>query len=127
MSKITAGLVAAVPLAVVAFIYMLVKGHDLVQLVKSSNTYPNTMTDQQWYYVMLVSLALIPFVFGAVAGLTYGWIGKPMNYLILTVGIAVFLSILAVISKTPMLFTKIVMNFLVALDFGELIPLLVGY
>jgi uncharacterized membrane protein YoaK (UPF0700 family) len=106
---------------------MLVKGHDLVHLVKSSNTDPNTKTDQQWYYVMLVSLALIPFVFGAVAELTYGWIGKPMNYLILAVGIAVFLSILAVISKTPMLFIKIVMNFLVALDFGVLIPLLVEY
>jgi len=103
---------------------MLVGGRKLVQTLKSANTDENSMTDKQWFYLMLGSLALAPFVFGVIAGLVYGWVGDPMIYLGLALGLAVLFSLLALVSRTPMRWTKIVMNFCVALDFGLLLPLL---
>jgi hypothetical protein len=124
MSNILAGIIAALPLSVLGIIYMLVAGKKLVQEFKSSDTSEASMTDQQWFYLMLASLALAPFVFGVIAGLVYGWVGSPQFFLGLTLGMAVVFSVFAWVSHTPMKLTKIVMNFMVALDFGILLPLL---
>jgi hypothetical protein len=124
MSNILAGIIAALPLSVLGIIYMLVAGKKLVQEFKSSDTSEASMTDQQWFYLMLASLALAPFVFGVIAGLVYGWGGSPQFFLGLTLGMAVVFSVFAWVSHTPMKLTMIVMNFMVALDFGILLPLL---
>jgi hypothetical protein len=124
MSDITAGVVAAIPLSVLGILYMLIGGKRLVQALKSSEAGEASMTDQQWFYLMLGSLALAPFAFGIVAGLVYGWLGNQQYFLGLALGMAVVFSIFAWVSHTPLKLTKIVMNFLVALDFGILLPLL---
>ena len=124
MSNITAGLVAALPLSVLGIVYMLVGGKQLVQALKSSDASEASMTDQQWFYLMLGSLALAPFVIGAIAGLVYGWLGSQQFFLGLALGMAVVFSVFAWVSRTPLKLTKIVMNFLVALDFGILLPIL---
>jgi hypothetical protein len=126
MSLIRAGLLAAIPLAVIAITYMLWRGQSLVEMIKSSSQEPSEMTDRQWYYLMLGALALMPFVFGALAGLVYRWIGSQGIFLALAGGLAVLFTILAWASRTPKPGLKTVINFLVALDFGLLIPLLAG-
>ena len=124
MNNILAGVLAALPLSVLGVIYMLVGGRNLVQALKSADTGESDMTDQQWFYLMLGSLALAPFIFGVIAGLVYGWVDDPLIFLGLALGLAALFSLLAWVSRTPMRLTKIIMNFLVALDFGILLPLL---
>jgi len=124
MNPVRAGLMAAIPLAVIGIGYMLWRGHSLVEMVKAGNQEPSGMTDQQWYMLMLGTLALAPFVFGVLAGLVYRWIGSPGIFLTLAVGLAILFTLLAWIGHTPGPLLKTVMNFLVALDFGLLIPFL---
>lgn len=127
MNPVIAGLLAAIPLSLAGIIYMLVKGHAFVEVVKSGSSDSDPMTDAQWYYLMLGAMALAPLAFGAVAGLVYGWIDNPVAFIGLAVGLAVVFTLLTWRSHTPMALTKSVMNFLVALDFGVLIPLVLSY
>lgn len=126
MSPIRAGLIAAIPLAVIGILYMLWRGQALVEMVKAGSQESSGMTDRQWFILMLVSLALAPFAFGALAGLIYSLIGNQAIYLVLAGGLAVLFTILASVSHTPGPLLKTGMNFLVALDFGVLIPFLVA-
>ena len=127
MNPIRAGLIAAIPLAVIGVVYMLWRGQSLVKMVKAGSQEPSGMTDRQWFYLMLGGLALIPFAFGALAGLVYRWIGNPAIFLALAGGLAVLFTVLAWVGHTPGPILKTVMNFLVALDFGLLIPYMVAY
>lgn len=127
MNPILAGLIAAIPLAVIGVVYMLWRGQSLVEMVKAGSQEPSGMTDRQWFYMMLGALALMPFAFGALAGLVYLWIGNPATYLALAGGLAILFTVLAWISHTPGSLVKTVMNFLVALDFALLIPLMTAY
>jgi hypothetical protein len=123
MNWILVGLLAAIPLSLCGIIYMLLRGRSLVAMLKSGSE-TDAMTDQQWYYLMLGTLALAPFLFGMMASLVYSWIGKPLVYLGVAVGLAVLFSIIALRSNTPARTEKTVMNFMVALDYGLLIPFL---
>ena len=125
MTSIQAGLLSAVPLAALAVAYMLLRGRALVALINAGST-EASMSDQAWFYLMLGTMAIAPFVLGLVAGLVYGWVGSPFVYRLLVLGLGVVFSVLALITRTPMAFDKIVMNLLVALDFGLLLPLLAG-
>jgi hypothetical protein len=125
MSNIQAGLLAAVPLAAMGVAYMLVRGKALIALINADAT-EATMSEQAWFYLLLGTMALAPFLLGLLAGLVYGWIGNPFVYRLVALGFGVLFSILAVVSRTPMALDKIGMNLLVALDFGFLVPLLSG-
>ena len=126
MSPIGAGLLAAIPLALIGIGFVLWRGQSLVEMIKESGQESSGMTDRQWYFLMLAALALMPFVFGVLAGLVYRWIGSPAIYLAVAGGLAVLFTILAWTSHTPGPALKTVMNLLVALDFGLLIPFLAG-
>ena len=127
MNPFRAGLIAAIPLAVIGVVYMLWRGQSLVEMIKAGSQEPSGMTDRQWFYLMLGALAVMPFFFGVLAGLVYRWIGSPANFLALAGGLAVLFTGLAWVSHTPVPFFKTAMNFLVALDFGLLIPYMAAY
>jgi hypothetical protein len=126
MNPILAGLLAAIPLAVIGIVYMLWRGQSLVEMVKAGSQESSGMTDRQWFSLILGALAVMPFAFGALAGLVYRWIGNPVIFLALAGGLAFLFTVLAWVSHTPGPFLKTVMNFLVALDFGLLIPYMVA-
>lgn len=125
MNNIQAGLLAAVPVSALGILYMLWRGKAMVEMVLSGSTDAEAMSDQAWFYLMLGALALAPFVFGLLSALVYGWVGNQRSFRLLALGLAVLFSVLALTSKTPMRVDKIVMNFVVALDFGLLVPYLV--
>ncbi len=126
MNPILAGLLAAVPLSALGVGYMLLRGQSLLQIVKQGEQQAKTLTDRQWFYLMLGSLALAPFGFGALAGWTYSLMNNPMIYTRIAFVLAVALSLLSWFSRLPGRIEKIWMNFLVAIDFGLLIPWLAG-
>jgi heme/copper-type cytochrome/quinol oxidase subunit 2 len=127
MNPIRAGLIAAIPLALIGIVFMLWRGQSLVEMIKAGSQETSGMSDRQWYWLMLISLALVPFIFGVLAGLVYRWIGNQAIYLALVGGLAILFTILAWVSHTPGPYIKTVMNFLVALDFGLLIPFMTAY
>lgn len=126
MNKIVAGLIAALPLSIVGAAYMALKGQHFVSVLQNSTKGDNPMTTQQWTVLMFAALTLAPFILGIAAGVVYGWVGKPLPFLALAGGLALLFSILALAGRTPLALEKVVMNFLVALAFGVLLPWLVG-
>ena len=76
------------------------------------------------FWMFLGTLALAPLAFGALGSLVYGGVGSPRWFLILGAGLAVLFSVLAAVSRTPMIGLKIVMNFAVGIVLGILVPLL---
>jgi hypothetical protein len=66
-----------------------------------------------------------PFL-GMLAALVYGWLPSRTAYLGLALGLATLMSIGVIVGRTPMMGAKIVMNYLVALVFGLLLPRLVA-
>lgn len=126
MNNIQAGLLAAMPLSALGIGYMYWKGSALAQVLMSDSSEAGALSEKSWFTMMLVSLALAPFVFGILAGLVFGWVGDPLLYRLLALGSATLFSFLAVLSRTPKLATKVAMNYLVALVFGLLVPYLVA-
>ncbi len=122
MNRFVAGLVAGVPLAVVGIIAMLIWGRALVASIKSASADAGSMTDNQWFYLMLGSMAVAPFVGGLIAALVYGWVGSAQWFLVAALGLAVLFTIAAIGTRTPMMGLKIVANFAVALCYGLLLP-----
>jgi uncharacterized membrane protein YraQ (UPF0718 family) len=124
MNNILAGLLAAVPLSALGIGYMVWRGRSLAQVLTSTSSEADAMSEQTWFYLMLGSFALAPFVFGVLAGLVYSWIGDLLVYRLLALGLAGLFSVLAVLSRTPLVAEKIGMSFSVALVFGLLVPFL---
>jgi hypothetical protein len=122
-AKVLVGVLAGLPLAGAFIVYFLLRGKTFVALMKSTDTSFASKTDQQVFVMFLASFAFGALFLGAIAGLVYSWVGSPNSFLGLAVGLAVLMSILAVVTRTPMTVDKIFMNFAVAGVLGYLIPL----
>ena len=123
MNRFVAGLLAAIPLAVLGVVYMLIRGRHMVAELKAADS-GETMTENQLYLMFLVVMAFSPFMLGLASGLVYGWIDSSPAFLGLATGAAVLLSLAAIVSRTPLATLKVVMNFTVAFVLGILVPLL---
>jgi ABC-type transporter Mla maintaining outer membrane lipid asymmetry permease subunit MlaE len=120
-SPVLAGLIAAIPLAVVLVVYALIRGKALAAVFQGQSETP--LPEKTLMLIMVASFVGMAVMFGVVAGLVYGWLGMP-RYVYIAIGATVVFSVLAVISKQPLPWDKIVMNLAVGGVLGALIPLL---
>jgi len=123
-SKILSGFLAGIPLSAVLVVYMLIRGKAFVQMLKSTGSDMNSMSDTTMFWLFLGTFLIMGLFFGGLAGIVYYFIGASKTFLLLALGMAVLLSILAAISRTPMVIDKVALNFTVALLLGILIPIL---
>ncbi len=127
MNRFVAGIVAAVPISIIGAIYVVGWGKKMVSsLIASDPSMAEGMNEGQWYIVFLVTMVLAPLLLGLISALVYGWAKSPTIFLGISLGAAVLITIAAIATRTPAMGMKIVANFLVALDFGILLPLLTG-
>ena len=123
-SPILAGLIAAVPLAAVLCIYVLVRSRALAKFFLEQSDTPSTMSEKTMFWLLLAGFVGMALVFGALSGLVFGWLGMP-RFAYVAIGATALFSVLAIISKQPLPWDKIVMNLAVGGVLGALIPLLV--
>ena len=121
MNAILAGLTAGIILAVVFVIHALIRRTSLVRDLQASDDSIASMSEQTLFYLLLGGLVAASLLFGVIAGLVYGWLGVPVYYYI-AFGAAILLSIIAVVTKTPMLQDKIFWNLAVGVILGLLVP-----
>ena len=124
MNPYFASLIIAIPLSALGVLYMKFGGKKLVEMLKNGSE-DNNLSDQQWTYLFLGAFALTPFVLGIAASAVFGLITNVGYYQALVLGLGVLFSILAWVSKTPLPLEKTVMNLLVAIGFGLILPLVV--
>ncbi len=121
---ILAGLLAGLPLALVFGVYVLLRGKALVTFFKGLDESMARLSDKAMFGIVLACFLGAAFLFGALAGLVYGLLGSQVRFVALALGAAVLFSILALVSKTPLIADKIVWNFAVGGILGGLIPLI---
>jgi len=124
-ANILPGLLAGLPLSVVFVVYFLVRGQAFMDMTQVGSPEAGSLHSQQLYYMFLVSFALGGLMLGVIGGLVYNRIGPRLNFLGLSLGLALLASILALFSHTSLPWDKVVMNFAVGGILGVLIPLLV--
>ncbi len=125
-NKFLAGLLAGVILALVFVLYYLVRGRVFVAMLKGNSPEMAGMSDKAMYFMFLGAFAFMAILFGVAASVVYRFVGAPVKFLGLALGLAVVASILAIVSRTPMPVDKIFMNFAVGGILGWLVPLLAG-
>lgn len=121
MNPITGGLVAAVPLAVFFSIYLRVRGNALVIFFQELDERIDNVPGRTLYFLISTGFIGAAFLFGAFAGLVHSWLGMPV-FRYTALGAAALLSLLALISKTPLLIDKITWNVAVGVILGMLVP-----
>ncbi len=124
MNSFVAGLVSAVPLSVAGVAVMLIWGGPFVAALKAGGMDVDPMTDDQMRLLFLGTFALAPLMFGAVSAQVLNWVKDPSTFRLIVFGLAVLMSVLALVLRTPMALPKIAANLAVALAFGLLLPVL---
>jgi|Deesub1362A_J573_1020465.scaffolds.fasta_scaffold03076_1 hypothetical protein len=126
ISAITAGLLSAIPIGLINALIIYLRANNVVVAVQKDPPF-NRMSFQQIRLLFTAAFGLGMFVLGPLSGLAYQfgvnrWHWQGFTFLGLAVGLAILLSILALVSRTPFAGEKIIMNFVVGIGFGLLIP-----
>lgn len=124
MRTIAVGLLAALPLAGVFLLYLLVRGDAFVAMLGADSGEMAAVSNTTLKLMVGTGFVMASLLFGVMASVMYRWLGSPLPFAALALGAAVALSLLAVISKTPMPADKVAMNLAVALVLGALVPML---
>lgn len=122
-NKILSGLVTSVPLAMILALNVLLRGEELTIMLTDNSTF-GSISNEQATIIMIVGMVAGSLLLGIIAGLVYGLIGSRQLFPFVALGLALILSLFAVVTRTPQLADKIMVNFAVALVLGCLIPLL---
>jgi uncharacterized membrane protein YjgN (DUF898 family) len=125
-SNLVAGLLAGSVLAVVFFLYMILRGRVLVASLRGLDEKIAGLSDKTIFSVILASFVGAALLFGVLAGIVYSLLGSTIRFDFIAFGAAGLLSFLALVSKTPLTGDKILWNFAVGSVLGIFVPLFSG-
>jgi hypothetical protein len=119
-----AAFIAGLALAATFGVYFLLRGKAFVTALQAADTSMASSSPKTLFWSFLGAFILAAFLLAFIAGFVYSKIGAPLPFLGLAFGLALAASILAVVSKTPLIPDKVGANFMVAGVLGVLIPFL---
>ncbi|MBE0690636.1 MAG: hypothetical protein IH587_11005 [Anaerolineae bacterium] len=122
-SKALSGLVASTPLAVILALYATLRGKELSARLTSTDAFA-TLSNEQATAVIAVGMVVGSLLLGVAAGLVYGRVESRQLFPVVALGLALLLSLVAVLTQTTLLPDKILGNFATAFVLGCFIPLL---
>ena len=123
MKPVLAGLLAGVPLAVLLLTYVLVRGKIVAAFFQSQDEELAQVSPQRMFFIILGGFVGMAFLFGALSGLVYTWLGVP-TFRYVAFGAGTLFSLVAVLTKTPLLWDKIFWNLAIGGVLGSLVPIL---
>jgi low temperature requirement protein LtrA len=118
-SHYLAGVVAGLPVSLLCLAYVLLR-RDVVVAVFSGGERP--MPEQAAPALAFGAAIFIGPVLGLAAAFVFDRVGSEQQYVALAFGLATLMSIVALVSRTPLMVEKIVLNFAVAAALGLLMP-----
>jgi hypothetical protein len=124
-NTVLAGLLAGGLLALVFVGYLLIRGRAFVDVLQQDQEM-DRVSRKTLFWICLAGFIGAALLWGAIAGLIYGWIDSSQLFTGLAFGLAIMASVLAFATRTPMPYDKVFMNFAVAGVLGIAIPLFVG-
>jgi hypothetical protein len=121
-NQFVVGAVAGVAISAIGLVYALVRKDQMVATFMQADQEGAGMSAQAATWLLFASMLFMGPFLGLVAALVYGWLPSRTAYLGLALGLATLMSIGAIISRTRMMGAKIVLNYIVALTFGLVLP-----
>jgi uncharacterized membrane protein len=125
MSPAFIGFTIGIPLAFILGVYAVQRGKALASYFQESNERLAKIPEKGLYYSIIACSVGAAFLFGAIAGQVYSFVGTP-TYYYLAFGSAFLLSLLAWLIKTPLKGDKILWNMAIGSWLGLLVPVLIG-
>lgn len=125
INPLIAGLISAIPLAVVFGVYLLLRSKNLVVFFQAQDANIAQIPEYTLFWIILAGFIGAAFLFGTLAGFIYAHLGMP-RYQYLALGATITFSVLAGISRQPLTGDKIAWNLAVGVVLGILVPLLSG-
>ena len=121
-NRFVVGAVAGLAISAIGLVYALLRRDQMVAMFMQVDQEGAGMSAQAAKWTVFGSMLFMGPFLGLLAALVYGWLPSRAGYLGLALGLATVMSIGAVASRTPMMGAKIILNYLVALTFGLLLP-----
>lgn len=119
-NRYLAGLVAGIPISLVCLTYVLLRRDAVVKAFTSGGG--NTMSIEAATVLAVAAAVCIGPGLGLAAAIVCGLIGTEQQYVLLAFGLATLMSVAALVSRTPLMIEKIILNYVVALTLGLLMP-----
>ena len=121
-NRFVVGALAGLIISVVGLIFAVIRKDEMVKLFMQPDGGGAAMSAQAAAWLLFGAMAFMGPFLGVLAALVYGWLPSRNAYLALALGLATLMSIAAVAGRTPLVGPKVVLNYLVALVFGLLLP-----
>jgi hypothetical protein len=126
INYIFAGLLAGLALAAVFTVYLSFRGRTLAAFFKRTDEEIARMPENVLLLIVWAAFIGASLLWGAVAGFVYSFVGSQTAFLALGLGAAVALSLVAVVTRTPLTGEKVLWNLAVGGMLGVLVPLFAG-
>ena len=123
MSNFAAGLLSGVALALVFAAYTLLRRSAVLAGFRATDESIANIPKHTLFYLVLGAFSSAAVLLGVAAGFAYGWLGLPL-YTIAAFTAAIILSLIAVLTRTRMMWDKVFWNLATGAVLGLLIPLL---
>jgi hypothetical protein len=120
-SRYLAGVVAGIPVSLLCLAYLLLRRDAVVEVFRGGG---HPMPVQAATALAFGTAVLIGPLLGLAAAFVFDRVGSEQQYVLIAFGLATLMSLAALVSRTPLMVEKIVLNYAVALALGLLMPLL---
>jgi hypothetical protein len=124
-NRVLVGIVAGIPISLLCLGYVALRRDAVVALFAAGDGSEALSPRAASGLAFGTAVAIGPCL-GLLAAFVHGWLPSEAAYTALAIGLATLLSVVALISRTPMMVEKIVLNYTVALVLGVLAPRLVA-
>lgn len=121
-NRFVVGTLAGLIISAIGLTYAVVRREQMVGLFMQPEPGGEAMSERAATWLLFGSMAFIGPFLGVLAALVYGWLPSRTTFLGLALGLATLMSIAALATRTPLLGAKVVLNYVVALVFGVLLP-----
>jgi hypothetical protein len=122
-NRYLAGVVAGIPVSLACLAYVLLRRDTVVQVLTGGG---KAMSTESTSILAVVTAVSIGPVLGLAAALVFNRMPSEQQYATLAFGLATAMSLAALVSRTPLTVEKIVLNYLVAVCLGLIMPWLVA-
>lgn len=119
-NRLLAGAIAGIPISLLCLGYALVRTETIVTVFAGSG--PEPLAAGTARFLAFGAAVVVGPALGILAGLVLGWLPSDAAYVALAFGLATLLSVVALATGTPLAGEKVVLNYMVALSLGLLLP-----
>jgi hypothetical protein len=124
-NRFVVGVLIGLPISVIGVVYTLLRRDYVVAAMRAADPGASPMSDQAAFLSVLGGFAMIAPMIGLMSGMVFGWL-SPTAFTAVTLGLGALMTLAALLTRTPLMVEKVLLNALVMAGYGLLLPRLLG-